>query len=67
MKKGTTLQFNPSFAEDIIGACVRRPREGAEYLSRWRDDLSITQTYFDGGVFSWIQTISISEYGATQI
>jgi hypothetical protein len=42
MRKGTTLQFNPSFDEDIIGACVsgRPERYGAEYLSKWRDDLS---------------------------
>jgi hypothetical protein len=42
MEKETTLQFNPSFDEDIIGACVTEDPEryGAEYLSKWRDDLS---------------------------
>jgi hypothetical protein len=41
MKKGTTLQFNPSFDEDIIERALAEDPEryGAEYL-KWRDDLS---------------------------
>jgi hypothetical protein len=35
------LQFNPSFDEDIIEKALAEPeRYGAEYLSKWRDDLS---------------------------
>ena len=38
---GTTLQFNPSFEDIIERALAENPeRYGAEYLSKWRDDLS---------------------------
>jgi hypothetical protein len=39
---GTTLQFNPSFDESIIEKALAEDPEryGAEYLSKWRDDLS---------------------------
>ena len=39
---GTRLQFNPSFDEDIIERALAEDPEryGAEYLSKWRDDLS---------------------------
>jgi hypothetical protein len=42
LKKGTTLQFNPSLDEDIIERALTEDPEryGAEYLSKWRDDLS---------------------------
>jgi hypothetical protein len=42
LMKGTTLQFNPSFDEDIIERALAEDPEryGAEYLSKWRDDLS---------------------------
>ncbi len=39
---GTTLQFNPSFDAKIIERALEEDpqRYGAEYLSRWRDDLT---------------------------
>ena len=42
MVYGTTLHFTPSFDEDIIERALAEDPEryGAEYLSRWRDDLS---------------------------
>jgi hypothetical protein len=41
---GTTLQFNPSFDKDIIERALAEDPEryGAEYLSKWRDDLFCT-------------------------
>jgi hypothetical protein len=38
---GTTTQFNPLFDQSIIDRHLKRDRAlfGAEYLSRWRDDL----------------------------
>jgi hypothetical protein len=39
---GTTLQLNPSFDERIIARSLEQDPEryGAEYLCKWRDDLS---------------------------
>jgi hypothetical protein len=39
---GTTLQFNPSFDQSLIEKALAEDPEryGAEYLSKWRDDLS---------------------------
>jgi hypothetical protein len=40
---GTTLQFNPSFDESLIEKALAEDPEryGAEYLSKWRDDLVV--------------------------
>src|SRR6201993_5211154 len=56
---GTTLQFNPSFDESIIEKALAEDPEryGAEYLSKWRDDLStwlsreLLDAAVDRGVF----------------